>query len=443
MGVRQYIGARYVPKIMGEWDNTIEYEPLSVVSDGVGNSYISRKKVPAGTLVSNTEYWMVSANYSQQVGSLSERMTTAEQNIQTQGQAISSMSPIVTDLSGRMQTAEQTIQSQGETLQDVAAEVLFSERKFIFQGDSYLMQSPSWGDLLASYLGLSSTKFRKLAASGAGFMVRGSSTNMNFAEQLNTVTDTDITDVVVAAGANDRAQLANNIKVAVADYIRLAKTKFGDNVKVWVAMCANSKTAGTTIWNACFDAFRLGAAEGGATFISDAAFALCAYSDFIDYLHPSAAGSANIAMAIANAIRGVGSFTYSKTQTGTGTLVLGTYDGGINARSIGNNDLVQYWLLPSSGTLDVRLESGIPLPARTYTDFIQLPDEVLFATGGVTYGQCIARIRDSSQNYITIDCKLRLTDTGMLQISPAEAITGADIIRCGNIFIITPARRAL
>lgn len=63
-----YIGARYVPLFCGDWDNTLEYEPLSIVSYE-GNSYTSRTFVPTGVAITNTDYWFVSGNYNQQVES--------------------------------------------------------------------------------------------------------------------------------------------------------------------------------------------------------------------------------------------------------------------------------------------------------------------------------------------------------------------------------------
>ena len=55
-----YIGARYVPKLVGEWDSTKEtaYEPLIIVTYQ-GNSYTSRQYVPAGIDISNTGYLLV------------------------------------------------------------------------------------------------------------------------------------------------------------------------------------------------------------------------------------------------------------------------------------------------------------------------------------------------------------------------------------------------
>ena len=66
MAVRQYIGARYVPIIMGEWDNTKEYEPLSIVLYQ-GASYTSRQYVPVGTAITNDEYWALTGDYDAQI----------------------------------------------------------------------------------------------------------------------------------------------------------------------------------------------------------------------------------------------------------------------------------------------------------------------------------------------------------------------------------------
>lgn len=66
MSVREYVGARYVPIIVGEWDRTRTYEPLMVVTYQ-GNSYTSRQYVPTGIEITNESYWVLSANYNAQV----------------------------------------------------------------------------------------------------------------------------------------------------------------------------------------------------------------------------------------------------------------------------------------------------------------------------------------------------------------------------------------
>lgn len=65
MSVREYIGARYVPLIIGEWSSEVTYEPLSVVTHE-GNSYTSRQYVPTGIDITNDAYWALTGNYNAQ-----------------------------------------------------------------------------------------------------------------------------------------------------------------------------------------------------------------------------------------------------------------------------------------------------------------------------------------------------------------------------------------
>lgn len=63
---RQYVGARYVPKIMGEWNKALQYEALSVVTY-MGNSFTSKVPVPANVEINNTDYWINTGNYNAQL----------------------------------------------------------------------------------------------------------------------------------------------------------------------------------------------------------------------------------------------------------------------------------------------------------------------------------------------------------------------------------------
>ena len=65
-GQNVYVGHRYVPKIMGDWDSTQIYEPLSIVQYQ-GNSFTSRQFVPSGVELTNEEYWASTGNYNAQV----------------------------------------------------------------------------------------------------------------------------------------------------------------------------------------------------------------------------------------------------------------------------------------------------------------------------------------------------------------------------------------
>ena len=74
----EYIGNRIVPRHDGVWDSTKAYEPLIIVyEEGSGDSYISRKDVPAGTGLNQKEYWALCARFSEQAALLREE--TGEQ----------------------------------------------------------------------------------------------------------------------------------------------------------------------------------------------------------------------------------------------------------------------------------------------------------------------------------------------------------------------------
>lgn len=81
--VRQYIGARYVPKFYenssgtSEWRSGVIYEPLTIVTYN-GNSYTSKTTVPAeiGDPSSNPAYWAATGLYNAQVETLRQQVET-------------------------------------------------------------------------------------------------------------------------------------------------------------------------------------------------------------------------------------------------------------------------------------------------------------------------------------------------------------------------------
>ncbi|MDO5546635.1 MAG: hypothetical protein Q4F81_12615 [Eubacteriales bacterium] len=74
-----YIGKRIVPRHCGEWDGAKGYEMLSIVlHTASGESYISRREVPAGTDITDGEYWAVCSRFSQQVRDMEEHLQETE-----------------------------------------------------------------------------------------------------------------------------------------------------------------------------------------------------------------------------------------------------------------------------------------------------------------------------------------------------------------------------
>ena len=83
MAIREYVGARYVPRFTGLYDATQIYDALDVADNGSGTSYIAKKTVPAGTALTDTEYWFVYGASSGAILDLQNRMGTAENDIIT------------------------------------------------------------------------------------------------------------------------------------------------------------------------------------------------------------------------------------------------------------------------------------------------------------------------------------------------------------------------
>lgn len=80
---RQYVGARYVPKIMGEWNKSLRYEALSVVTH-LGNSFTSKVPVPANIDITNTDYWVNTGNYNAQVEAYRQETAHLKNDLNTE-----------------------------------------------------------------------------------------------------------------------------------------------------------------------------------------------------------------------------------------------------------------------------------------------------------------------------------------------------------------------
>lgn len=108
----RYIGARYVPVFAGDWDQTREYEALTVVQYQ-GDSYTSKMYVPVGIDISNTMYWIKSANFNQQVAAMGSRIDALQgqydQDIEDLQGDVEDVQGSITELTGRMGTAEDNI----------------------------------------------------------------------------------------------------------------------------------------------------------------------------------------------------------------------------------------------------------------------------------------------------------------------------------------------
>ena len=127
----KYKGKRIVPLPCGMWDQKKEYEMLSVVMEpSSGDSYIARRQVPVGTMVTDTFYWAKSSDFSQQLQNVSDQLTETlravkadndetEKNIKadntrTQKYVDESLAGTTTDLTGKVTAAVASL-NEGKT----------------------------------------------------------------------------------------------------------------------------------------------------------------------------------------------------------------------------------------------------------------------------------------------------------------------------------------
>ena len=80
---RQYVGARYVPKVMGEWNKALQYEALSIVTYA-GNSFTSKVPVPANIDITNKTYWVNTGNYNAQVEAYRQQTAQLENRLNSE-----------------------------------------------------------------------------------------------------------------------------------------------------------------------------------------------------------------------------------------------------------------------------------------------------------------------------------------------------------------------
>lgn len=127
-----YVGARYIPRIMGEYNNETAYEALDIVTSG-GVGYISRQPVPAGTAVANKEYWAMWGSGNAVVDALTQRVATNENDI--------------TALETGLQQTNQNLQTTNQKLENL---VIPWEPASTLKGDGSTDNTAAFGQLDAN-----------------------------------------------------------------------------------------------------------------------------------------------------------------------------------------------------------------------------------------------------------------------------------------------------
>ena len=155
-GVRQYVGARYVPVFANplEWSDTREYEPLTIVT-WQGNSYTSVQYVPTGVEITNTAYWALTGNFNAQVEAYRAEVRAFDDRINANNDRINANAAAI--------NANAAAIAQENTDRTTNVMLAF--------GDSYgvdtVSQGPVWCEITANKL--QATELHNYCVAGATF----------------------------------------------------------------------------------------------------------------------------------------------------------------------------------------------------------------------------------------------------------------------------------
>ena len=169
-GVRQYVGARYVPVFANplEWSDTREYEPLTIVTYQ-GNSYTSMQYVPTSISIADTAYWALTGNFNAQVEAYRAEVRAFDDRINANATAISAnataISANATAISANAAAISANAAAIAQENTDRTTNVMLAF------GDSYgvdtISQGPVWCEITANKL--QATELHNYCVGGATF----------------------------------------------------------------------------------------------------------------------------------------------------------------------------------------------------------------------------------------------------------------------------------
>lgn len=206
----QYIGARYVPRFTGTYDNTQVYEALDVVDNGLGTSYIAKIPVPAGTPLTNTTYWAIYGassgaiiNLQNQIGNLTNLTTSDQTNLVN----------AINELDSDIQTLTNDVEIK-------------KHKKIVMLTDSYGNRtnaaSKTVGDILVDK-GVDIKYYQ--AVSGGGFI---NNPPFDIADYIDSYTGNhdEITDFFFCCSANDNWGTIGNLESKIVTAISAVKASY-------------------------------------------------------------------------------------------------------------------------------------------------------------------------------------------------------------------------
>lgn len=220
-GVRQYVGARYVPVFADplEWSGTRGYEPLTVVLHE-GNSYTSRQSVPVGIDIGNATYWAETGNYNAQIEAYRQEVLAYDGRITANASAIaaetqareSEVAEAVADIAAETEAriaGDDALALRIDSLSKQTPVQNENGRNAVFIGDSFMAPTTSYPRKLAYFTAqLMGWTMYNYAYGGSGWVDEAGAA-MNFYHQIQkaaqqiSIPVADVDYIVIGGGFND------------------------------------------------------------------------------------------------------------------------------------------------------------------------------------------------------------------------------------------------
>lgn len=358
-GVRQYVGARYVPVFADplEWSDTIGYGPLTVVLHE-GNSYTSRQSVPVGIDIDNATYWAETGNYNAQIEAYRQEVLTYDGRITANANAIaaetqareSEVAEAMADIA-----AETQARINGDNALSLRIDSLSKQtpvqneygRNAVFIGDSFMAPTTSYPQKLAYFTAqLMGWTMYNYAYGGSGWVDEAGAA-MNFYHQIQkaaqqiSIPVADVDYIVIGGGFNDwndpTPLTYNQLYSAAVQTIKEARAQF-PNAQI-IAIPMMFRNYGVDIhMHDLYSAIVAGIVASGVAvkIIEDAYMWQLGFKN-VDGVHPTVDLYKIMAQHVASKVMGGDVKTsrlYSQTLSGGGistTLNFIIEDGMVNA----------------------------------------------------------------------------------------------------------------
>ena len=282
----------------GPWDITKQYPAWTIVNDNdIG--YVSIQPVPAGVVLTNTNYWVAVIDYSAQIAGLQNRVVALENTV---GDANSGL---VHDVD--------VCETDIDNIEDIVY------KKYAIIGDSYCDPTVSGNNTsvatqFMNIMGLTENVNCAVTYAGShGFISNGTKTFLSLLTLLynkinSSVVDftpAQLTDLIVVGGDNDAWHQKTDLDAAITVFCSQAKIYF-PNAQIHIGEIGNVKANGVNHNNIALHTIPAyqNSVKDGAHYLSGVETVMLRYDEMYtsDNIHPNGTGMNTLASAIKQAL---------------------------------------------------------------------------------------------------------------------------------------------